>query len=373
MTQESNIKKVIISGGGTGGHIYPAVAIADEIKRRNPQVQILFIGASDRMEMKKVPEAGYEIQGLDVAGLDRKNLLRNIKILYRFWKGMRKATSILRTFKPQLVIGVGGYASAAIMKAANKQRIPTLIQEQNSYAGVANKLLAKDAMKICVAYDNMQRFFPLNKIVKTGNPCRQSLLDTKESKEEARVYFDLSAEKKTLLIIGGSLGSKTLNVSVLAGIKELMYNDMQVIWQCGSYYLDDMQRQMEHVPLDERKNIKMLDFIQRMDLAYKAADLVVARAGAGSISELCLLGKACILVPSPNVAEDHQTKNAMALVEKDAALLMPDNKATQQLINLSITTINDSQKLTQLEENIKKLAQLDSVERIVDEIEKIVG
>lgn len=365
-------KKFIISGGGTGGHIYPAIAIADEIKKRYTDADILFVGANGRMEMKKVPEAGYSIVGLDISGLERRNILKNFVVLYRFWKALRKAKQIIRHFQPDAVIGVGGYASAPVLHKANSMKIPTLIQEQNSYAGVTNKLVGEKASVICVAYDNMEKYFPKSKLVKTGNPCRQSLLEVKESKEEARVFFGLDPNKKTLLIVGGSLGARTINLSISDGIDKLLKANIQVIWQCGARYYFDLGVAVSQKLQANKEVVKFTDFINRMDLAYRAADLVISRAGASSISELSLLHKPCILVPSPNVAEDHQTKNAMALASKEAALLVRDNKATEELVDTSIQLINSDVELRRLSENIAQFAEKNSAKRIVNELDKLL-
>ena len=362
--------KVIISGGGTGGHIFPAISIADAIKRRFPDADILFVGANNRMEMERVPKAGYNIIGLNVVGFDRKKLWKNISVLWKVYKSLNRAKKIIKDFKPDIAIGVGGYASGPILKKANSLGIPTLIQEQNSYAGVTNKLLARDANKICVSYENMEKFFPADRIVITGNPCRKDLLNDQVSKEEASIFFGLDSNKKTILVIGGSLGSKTINNSVSAGLELFTEKNIQIIWQCGKYYLFDLKVETEHKSNPE--NIKIFDFISRMDLAYKMADLVISRAGASSISELSLLGKPAILIPSPNVSEDHQTKNAMALVEKDAAILINDKDAEENLAKVAIETIFSENKLTSLANNISKLAHRDSDERIVDEVVKII-
>lgn len=364
-------KRIVISGGGTGGHIFPAIAIANAIKKRFPDAKILFVGAENRMEMKRVPAAGYDIVGLEVAGFDRKNLLKNFSVLWKLQKSLRKAKKVLKDFKPQIAIGVGGYASGPTLKKASSLGIPTLIQEQNSYAGVTNKLLAEKASKICVAYEGMERFFPKDKIILTGNPCRQDLLSSDITKEEADKFFNLDPDKKTILIIGGSLGARTINQSITRHIEKIAKSDIQIIWQCGEHYLSEITLVLENN--NRPKNIHLYDFISRMDLAYKAADLVISRAGAGSISELSLLEKPVILVPSPNVAEDHQTKNAMALVDKDAAILVADKDAETALIETAMNTINDSEKLKSLSVNIAKLAQRDSADRIVDEIVKIIG
>lgn len=364
-------KRIVISGGGTGGHIFPAIAIANAIKKRFPDAKILFVGAENRMEMKRVPAAGYDIVGLEIAGFNRKNLLKNFSVLWKLQKSLRKAKKVLKDFKPQIAIGVGGYASGPTLKKASSLGIPTLIQEQNSYAGVTNKLLAEKASRICVAYEGMEQFFPKNKIVLLGNPCRQDLSSSDITKEEADKFFNLDTNKKTILIIGGSLGARTINESIVKHVEKLAKSDIQIIWQCGENYLHDLILILDNN--NNPKNIHLYDFISRMDLAYKAADLVISRAGAGSISELSLLGKPVILVPSPNVAEDHQTKNAMALVKKDAAILVPDKDAERSLVETAINTINDSEKLKFLSVNISKLAQRDSADRIVDEIVKIIG
>lgn len=364
-------KRIVISGGGTGGHIFPAIAIANAIKKRFPDAKILFVGAENRMEMKRVPAAGYDIVGLEIAGFNRKNLLKNFSVLWKLQKSLRKAKKVLKDFKPQIAIGVGGYASGPTLKKASSLGIPTLIQEQNSYAGVTNKLLAEKASRICVAYEGMEQFFPKNKIVLLGNPCRQDLSSSDITKEEADKFFNLDTNKKTILIIGGSLGARTINESIVKHVEKIAKSDIQIIWQCGENYLHDLILILDNN--NNPKNIHLYDFISRMDLAYKAADLVISRAGAGSISELSLLEKPVILVPSPNVAEDHQTKNAMALVKKDAAILVPDKDAERSLVETAINTINDSEKLKFLSVNIGKLAQRDSADRIVDEIVKIIG
>ena len=357
--------RIIISGGGTGGHIFPAVSIANAIKAKRPDAKILFVGALGRMEMQRVPAAGYEIKGLPIQGFDRKNLLKNFKVLYKIWKSQRMAKKIIRDFRPMAAVGVGGYASGPTLNKAAAMGIPCLIQEQNSYAGVTNKLLAKKADKICVAYDNMERFFPAEKIIMTGNPVRQALLDTKISKEEAIKSFGLDPTKKTILIVGGSLGAGTVNKSVMQHLDEIAESGVQVIWQTGKYYNADINEQLKDRDLPM---IKVLDFISDMGAAYKAADLVISRAGASSISEFCLLGTPVILVPSPNVAEDHQTKNAMALVDKDAALYVKDADAPEQVISLALKTVQDEAKLRSLSENILKLALPNSADIIADEV-----
>ncbi|SBV97806.1 undecaprenyldiphospho-muramoylpentapeptide beta-N-acetylglucosaminyltransferase [uncultured Dysgonomonas sp.] len=362
--------KVIISGGGTGGHIFPAIAIANTIKGRYPDAEILFVGATGRMEMEKVPAAGYEIIGLEISGLNRKNIFKNISTVLKFQKSLIKAKRILKDFRPDVVIGVGGYASGPVLYKANALKIPTLIQEQNSYAGVTNKFLSKKASVVCVAYEGMERFFPKSKIVMTGNPCRQELLSATITKQEANKEFNLDPNKKTILLIGGSLGSRMMNKSILSGIDELAKSDVQLLWQCGKLYSFEMNMDLSSKGSPE--NIHIHEFISRMDLAYKAADLVISRAGASSISELSLLGKPVILVPSPNVSEDHQTKNAMALVNKNAAILIRDDEAIEKLVPVALDVIQDKEKLSILSENILKMAQPDSANRIVDEVIKLV-
>jgi UDP-N-acetylglucosamine--N-acetylmuramyl-(pentapeptide) pyrophosphoryl-undecaprenol N-acetylglucosamine transferase len=358
--------RVIISGGGTGGHIFPAVSIANAIKAMHPDAKILFVGALGRMEMQRVPAAGYEIKGLPIQGFDRKNLLKNVKVLYKIWKSQRMAKNIIKEFRPQVAVGVGGYASGPTLNKAASMDIPCLIQEQNSYAGVTNKLLSKKAAKICVAYEGMERFFPAEKILLTGNPVRQQLLETTQSKAEALRSFGLDATKKTILIVGGSLGARTVNESVLKHLDAIRQSGVQFIWQTGKYYHAQITEQLAKE--QKADNLVVTDFISDMGAAYKAADLVVSRAGAGSISEFCLLGKPVILVPSPNVAEDHQTKNALALVNKNAALYVKDVEAPSLLIPLAIDTVQDDAKLKSLSENILKMALPASAEIIAKEV-----
>jgi UDP-N-acetylglucosamine--N-acetylmuramyl-(pentapeptide) pyrophosphoryl-undecaprenol N-acetylglucosamine transferase len=360
--------KIIISGGGTGGHIFPAISIANAIKARHADAEILFVGAENRMEMEKVPAAGYKIVGLPVAGFNRKNLLKNVSVLFKVYKSLNLAAKTLKAFRPDAVVGVGGYASGPTLKAAAKKGIPTLIQEQNSYAGVTNKLLAKKAVKICVAYEGMEQFFPEKKLVLTGNPVRQDLAYSDEKKQEAYSHFNLDPAKKTLLVFGGSLGARTINESLLHTLDKIKKSGIQVIWQTGRNYY---RMVMDSVDSDSQSSIHITEFISRMDLAYSVADLVVARAGASSISELCLLGKATILVPSPNVAEDHQTKNAQALVKKNAAILIADSEAVGKLIPEAIKTIEDDVVLKELSKNIRQMALPDAANKIVDEIERI--
>lgn len=367
-----NNKHYLVSGGGTGGHIFPALSIANEIRRRYPEAEILFVGAEGRMEMERVPAAGYEIKGLPVCGFDRKHLLRNVKVLFKLWKSIRLAKKILKDFKPDIAIGVGGYASGPMLKAAQKKGIPTLLQEQNSYAGVTNKLLAKNAKCICVAYEGMERFFPEYKIVLTGNPVRRNLLECNATQEEARKAMGIDPEKATILIIGGSLGARTVNESIIGRLEKLgaAADDVQVVWQTGKFY---DQQCKEALAKSGVKNVIQMPFISNMDMAYRAADLVISRAGASSISELQLLGKPSILVPSPNVAEDHQTKNALALANRDAAIMVTDAEAPEKLVDAMLATVNDEDKLHSLSANVLRMALLNSAERIVDEVEKIIN
>lgn len=360
---------IIISGGGTGGHIFPAVSIANAIKEQHPEAEILFVGAEGRMEMQRVPAAGYQIIGLPVAGFDRKHLLKNISVLIKLMKSQIKARRIIKEFKPDAAVGVGGYASGPTLKVAGSMGIPTLIQEQNSYAGVTNKLLAKKACKICVAYEGMERFFDKEKIILTGNPVRQNLLNQQMSREDAIRSFNLDPTKKTVLIVGGSLGARTINNCVLNGLDQIRQSGVQFIWQTGKFYINEAKEkvgQAENYPM-----LHTTDFITDMAAAYSAADLVISRAGAGSISEFCLLGKPVILVPSPNVAEDHQTKNALALVAKDAALYIKDAEASEKLLKTAIETVQQPETLKKLSTNIAKLAFKDSANTIAEEVWKL--
>ena len=361
--------RVIISGGGTGGHIFPAVSIANAVKALRPDAKILFIGAKGRMEMQRVPAAGYDIKGLPIRGFFRPLWKpANIGVAIDYLKSKWLAKKILRDFKPQVAVGVGGYASSAALGAANSLGIPTLLQEQNSYAGLANKTLASKAKKICVAYEGMERFFPGQKIMLTGNPVRQQLLDSNISHDDAVRSFGFDPQKKTILIVGGSLGARTLNESVLAHLEDIKESGIQFVWQTGKYYSAEISNRMKG---HELSNLVITDFVSDMATAYKAADLVVSRAGAGSISEFCLLGKAVILVPSPNVAEDHQTKNALALVNKQAALYVKDSEAAKLLLPLAIDTAKDDTKLQSLSTNILKMALPDSAEIIAKEVIKL--
>ncbi|NDV55502.1 undecaprenyldiphospho-muramoylpentapeptide beta-N-acetylglucosaminyltransferase [Parabacteroides sp. 52] len=362
--------RLIISGGGTGGHIFPAISIANTVKQRYPDAEILFIGAEDRMEMEKVPAAGYQIIGLPVCGLDRAHLLKNFKVMMRLQKSLRLAKKIIREFKPDIAIGVGGYASGPTLWAAASAGVPTLIQEQNSYAGVTNKLLARKAAKICVAYDGMQKFFPAEKLILTGNPVRSDLEKAVGKKEEAMSFFGLSPEKKTILVVGGSLGARTINRSIQKHLDMFVAADVQLIWQTGRSYAQEAQNCLQAY---EQKGIWCADFITRMDYAYEAADLVISRAGASSISELCLLKKPVVLVPSPNVSEDHQTQNALALVYKDAALMVADKEAEEQLVPVALNVVGNDERLQALRTHIGLLAQRDSAGRIVDEIIQMIN
>lgn len=362
--------RVIISGGGTGGHIFPAVSIANEIRAKRPDAKILFVGAEGRMEMQRVPAAGYEIKGLPIAGFNRKNLLKNIPVLFKIMKSRSMARQIIRDFRPQVAVGVGGYASGPTLNVAESMGIPILLQEQNSYAGVTNKLLAKKARKICVAYEGMERFFPADKILFTGNPVRQNLLDCKVTKEDAVRSFGLVPGKQTILIVGGSLGARTLNDSILGNLPLVkQQSKVQFIWQTGKYYSAEIKAELARRGCPD--NLKVMDFISDMSQAYAAADLVISRAGAGSISEFCLLGKPVILVPSPNVAEDHQTKNALALVQKNAALYIADADARRTLLPKAINTVSDLEKLESLSRNIIALARPNAASDIADEVIKL--
>ena len=359
--------RIVISGGGTGGHIFPAVSIANAIKTLCPDAKILFVGALGRMEMTRVPAAGYEIKGLPVRGLIRPLWSpKNIGVLIDYLKSKRQVRAIIRDFRPMVAVGVGGYASGATLDAAASMGIPCLIQEQNSYAGMTNKHLAAKAEKICVAYDGMERFFPADKIVKTGNPVRQALLESNITREEALATFGLAPGKKTILLVGGSLGARTVNESVLSHLDLVRESDVQFIWQTGKYYNASIMERLAKEP--KMDNLVVTDFISDMAAAYKAADLVISRAGASSISEFCLIGKPIVLVPSPNVAEDHQTKNAMALVNRDAAILVKDADAAESLLLLAVKTVNDEARLKSLSENILKLALPDSAVIIAKEV-----
>jgi len=359
-------KKYIISGGGTGGHIFPAIAIANALQKRDATADILFIGAKGKMEMEKVPAAGYKIKALNIQGLQRKLTLKNLVFPFKLLASLSKARKILKDFKPDVVIGVGGYASGPSLRIATKKRIPTLIQEQNSYPGITNKILASRVNTICVAYPNMEKFFPKEKIVLTGNPIRKEIIESTIQKQEALAFFNLKKNKDVVLIIGGSLGARTLNESLLNNLEEIQKTDIQIIWQCGKYYYDELKELVK-----DKESVLLKAFITRMDMAYAAADVVVSRAGALSISELSALGKATIFVPSPNVAEDHQTKNAKVLVNNNAALLVEDKNAKEKLVEQIVQLIKNKEKIKELEINAKKMAYLNSADNIADEIEKL--
>lgn len=365
---EENLR-IIVSGGGTGGHIFPAISIANAIKEMRPDTEILFVGAEGRMEMQRVPAAGYPIKGLPVAGFDRKNLFKNIPVLIKLFKSQRMAKQIIKEFRPHAAVGVGGYASGPTLKVAGNLGIPTLLQEQNSYAGVTNKLLAKKAHKICVAYEGMERFFDKNKIILTGNPVRQGLLNHSTNREEAIRSFHLDPTKKTVLILGGSLGARTINQCVIENLDKIKKSGVQFIWQTGKIYINEAIAAIANA--GDVTMLHVTDFISNMAAAYSAADLVISRAGAGSISEFCLLEKPIILVPSPNVAEDHQTKNALALVNKNAALYVKDANAKEELIDKAIQTVNQPDLLNNLSINIGKLAFTDSANIIAKEVIKL--
>lgn len=370
--------KAIISGGGTGGHIFPALSIAGELKKLNPETEILFVGAQGRMEMEKVPAAGYEIIGLPVAGLQRKLTLSNLALPFKVVRSVRMARKILKDFKPDIAIGVGGYASAPLLWAAESLGIPTLIQEQNGYAGLTNKILGKKAKSICVAYEGMERFFPADRIVITGNPIRKEIVPaTEQTRKEAIEYYGLNPDKKHIFIVGGSLGSGTLNNAMKQWIEGGCPGgeDVEVIWQCGKYYKPSVDEFMDRkrksgISLD---SVRHFDFITRMDLAYACADLVVSRSGASSVSELCAMHKAVIFVPSPNVAEDHQTHNAMALVRKEAAMIVKDCEAADRLMRTACEVVHETERLKTMEKNIALLALPDAARTITDEIYKIIG
>ncbi len=362
--------KVILSGGGTGGHIFPAVAIANEIKKMVPHAEILFVGALGKMEMEKVPAAGYKIIGVPIAGLQRRLTLANLKLPFLVFKSMMKTRQIIKDFQPDVVVGTGGYASGPLLRAATSKGIPALLQEQNSYAGITNKLLSKRASKICVAYEGMEKFFPKEKIILTGNPVRQDLKDVRTKREEALNFFKLDPSKKTILVIGGSLGARVINESVGAGLGRIDNAGVQLIWQTGKLY---HAKALEQTGAYKHKAIYALDFIARMDLAYAAADVVISRAGASSVSELCNIGMPCILVPSPNVAEDHQTKNAMALVNKEAALLVKDADAPAELITQVLNLVSDENQQVNLSNNISKMAFHNSATVIATEVLRLAS
>lgn len=366
---QSQPYRVIISGGGTGGHIFPAIAIANAFRERHKDAQILFVGAQGRMEMTRVPEAGYKIIGLWISGLQRKLTLQNLLFPVKLVVSYLRAAVILQRYKPHVVIGTGGYASGPIMMAATRFKIPTVIQEQNSFAGLANKQVADRVSKVCVAYEGMEKYFPKDKIVLTGNPVRKDILSVSQKAARARTHFGFENNRKTLLIIGGSLGARTINESIIAGIDKLIDAGVQVVWQTGKGYYDSYRAQL--AKLDMRR-LRVQDFVKEMDLAYAAADVVISRAGAIAVSELCIAGKPVILVPSPNVAEDHQTKNAMALVQKNAAIMIADKEAKDKLVDAALQLLFDETKANKLTESIAKLARPNATEDIVNEIEKLI-
>ncbi|MDN3666034.1 undecaprenyldiphospho-muramoylpentapeptide beta-N-acetylglucosaminyltransferase [Algibacter miyuki] len=358
--------KIILSGGGTGGHIYPAIAIANELKVRFPDAEFLFVGASDRMEMEKVPQAGYAIKGLWISGIQRKLTLKNLMFPFKLISSLWNALRIIKNFKPDVAIGTGGFASGPLLQVANFKGVPTLLQEQNSYPGITNKFLASKAKKICVAYDNLERFFPNEKIIKTGNPVRQGLLDIDDKREEAIKYFNLKEGKITLLVIGGSLGARRVNQLIEKKLDFFDVQNVQVIWQCGKLYYKQYKIN------GNTKYVQVHEFLNNMDLAYAAADVVISRAGAGSVSELCIVGKPVIFIPSPNVAEDHQTKNAMAVVDKDAALIIKEEDLEADFENKFSQLIAAPERQAELGRNIKKLALVNATKDIADEVEKLL-
>lgn len=362
MKQSVNI---LLSGGGTGGHIYPAIAIANELKERYPDSKFLFVGAKDRMEMEKVPQWGYQIEGLNISGLQRRLTLKNVAFPFKLISSLFKAKKIIKKFKPNVVIGTGGFASGPTLYMANRRHIPSLIQEQNSYPGITNKLLAKQVDKICVAYDGLEKFFPVEKLIKTGNPVRQDLLDIDQKREAAIAHFGLDPKRKTLVVLGGSLGARAINQAMEKDIQTILKNGVQVIWQCGKLYYEEYKR------FSEIKGVQVWEFVQQMDLLYAAADVLISRAGAGSISELCIVGKPVILIPSPNVAEDHQTKNAKSVTDRNAGILLKEENISSLTAVIQVL-FEDAEKRQLLSENIKKLALPNATKEIVDEVIKIL-
>jgi UDP-N-acetylglucosamine--N-acetylmuramyl-(pentapeptide) pyrophosphoryl-undecaprenol N-acetylglucosamine transferase len=364
------IKKVIISGGGSGGHIFPAIAIANELKFKHPNVEILFVGAIGKMEMEKVPASGYAIVGLPIAGFQRKFSFSNFTLPFKLIVSLLKAVLIVNKFKPEIVVGVGGYASGPMLRIASLLGVPTLVQEQNSFPGKTNRILSKVVKKICVAYDGLEKFFPKDKIVFTGNPVRNQMIEINGKQDESITFFGLDSTKKTILVIGGSQGARTLNNSVIEQLDLIVKNNVQVVWQCGKFYAQELMKNKAEF---SSKGIFIHEFIQRMDLAYAAADVIISRAGAMSVSELCLIGKPSILIPSPNVSDDHQTINANALVEKNAAVLIRDVNSVKETIPKAIEILNDSEMQEKLSVEIKKLGIVNAAERIVNEIEKVIS
>jgi UDP-N-acetylglucosamine--N-acetylmuramyl-(pentapeptide) pyrophosphoryl-undecaprenol N-acetylglucosamine transferase len=366
---DSKPYRLIISGGGTGGHIFPAIAIANAFRERHPDAQILFVGARGRMEMTRVPEAGYKIIGLWISGIQRNFTISNLLFPVKLVVSYLRAVVIVKRYKPHVVIGTGGYASGPMMIAATRFKVPAIIQEQNSFAGLANKQVADKVSKVCVAYEGMEKYFPSSKIVITGNPVRKDILSVDEKTDRGKIHFGFEDGRKTLLIIGGSLGARTLNESIISGIDKLIDAEIQVIWQTGKAYYEVVQAQVSKY---DKRRIRVLDFLKEMDLAYAAADVVISRSGALAVSELCIAHKPCILVPSPNVAEDHQTKNAMALVDKDAAVMVADKDARGKLVDEALKLLFDEQRANKLSENIGRLAKPAATEDIVNEIEKLI-
>lgn len=358
--------KFILSGGGTGGHIYPAIAIANELKARFPESEILFVGASDKMEMQKVPQAGYKIIGLWIAGIQRRLTLDNAMFPLKLVSSLWKSRKIVKDFKPDVVIGTGGFASGPLLRAAAAMGVPTVVQEQNSYPGITNKWLAEKAKKICVAYDGLERFFPKEKIVFTGNPVRQDILEVDSLRQDAVGAFGLDPNKKTLLVLGGSLGSRRINQLIAKELTWLLAQDVQIIWQCGKFYFEEYRH------LGDTENVKVLSFIDRMDFVYAAADVIISRSGASSVSELCIVGKPVLFIPSPNVAEDHQTKNAQAIVDKDGALMLKEVQLDTQFQNVFGDLLGNPEKQQKLGNNIKKLAKVNATKDIVDEVTRLL-
>lgn len=358
--------KFILSGGGTGGHIYPAIAIANELKLQFPDAEFLFVGAKDKMEMQKVPQAGYEIKGLWIAGLQRKLTLQNLMFPLKLASSLLESKRIIKKFKPNVVIGTGGFASGPLLQAAGSAGIPTVVQEQNSFPGITNKLLSKKANAICVAYQNLERFFPKEKIVLTGNPVRQDLIDIESKRDEAIAFYGLDPNKKTLLVLGGSLGARRINQLIEKELQNFLSQDVQVIWQCGKLYFEEYKKY-------NQPNVKVVDFIERMDFVYAASDMIISRAGASSVSELCIVGKPVIFIPSPNVAEDHQTKNAQAIVDAKGAILLKESELESQFSIVFEALLKDSGKQKQLSDNIKKLARPKATQDIVAQIVKLIN
>lgn len=358
--------RIIISGGGTGGHIYPAIAIANELKSRFPYCEILFVGAKDKMEMQKVPQAGYKIEGLWISGIQRKLTLDNLKFPLKLMSSLLKSRKIVKNFKPDVAIGTGGFASGAVVKVAAQMGIPTVIQEQNSYPGITNKLLSKKAKVICVAYEGLEKFFPKDKIVFTGNPVRQDLLNVEQNRQDAIKHFDLNPNKKTLLVLGGSLGARRINQLIEKEMDFILNQDVQIIWQCGKFYFEEYKK------YNEKENIQVLSFIDRMDLVYAAADAIISRAGASSVSELSIVGKPTIFIPSPNVAEDHQTKNAKSIADKNGAILIKESELDIRFKDVFSEIINNENLQKELSQNIKELAKPNATKDIVDEIVKLI-